>query len=212
MLKKLSEDKQNEILKVGVREFADRGFDNVSMSSIAAKAGISVGVLYKYYADKDAFFEACVKRSVLALENAIEAISSKDYSLEMYIRELICAASGNTEENGDFVRLYHRITCAGNEKQTGILASEIEGLTSRLYTEVADKAQKEGMLRADIEPSFIAMFLDNLIMMIQFTANCPYYHERYRLYRQNDPENETDIMAGQLYKFIETAIGLDVKK
>ena len=68
MLKKLTEEKQMEILEAGISEFADKGMKGASMSDIADKAGISVGVLYKYYSDKEDFFMACVRRSIHALD------------------------------------------------------------------------------------------------------------------------------------------------
>ena len=47
MLKKLTDDKLEEILEVGIMEFADKGPDGANINVIAKKAGISVGVLYK---------------------------------------------------------------------------------------------------------------------------------------------------------------------
>ena len=44
MLKKLTDDKQRYILEIGISEFAEHGVDRASMSAIARKAGISVGV------------------------------------------------------------------------------------------------------------------------------------------------------------------------
>ena len=56
MHEKLTEAKLAEILEAGIHEFAERGMEKASMASIAGRAGISVGVLYKYYSDKESFF------------------------------------------------------------------------------------------------------------------------------------------------------------
>ena len=45
MLKKLTDEKLSEILEAGISEFADKGLGDTSMSTIARRAGISVGVL-----------------------------------------------------------------------------------------------------------------------------------------------------------------------
>lgn len=55
MLKKLTEEKLEEILEAGISEFAEFGLQKAGMNAIARRAGISVGVLYKYYENKDAF-------------------------------------------------------------------------------------------------------------------------------------------------------------
>ncbi len=58
MLKKLSDEKINEILEAGISEFASHGMDRANTNVIAKKAGVSVGVIYKYYNDKEGFFFA----------------------------------------------------------------------------------------------------------------------------------------------------------
>ena len=49
MLKKLSEEQLERLLEAGVGEFALRGLAGTNMRTIADRAGISVGALYKYY-------------------------------------------------------------------------------------------------------------------------------------------------------------------
>ena len=48
MQKKLTEEKQREILDAGVQAFSEKGLEKTTMNDIAHRAGISVGVLYKY--------------------------------------------------------------------------------------------------------------------------------------------------------------------
>ena len=52
MGRKLTDDKQGEILRTGITQFAKLGYDRANINTIAKKAGISVGVLYKYYGSK----------------------------------------------------------------------------------------------------------------------------------------------------------------
>ena len=60
MLKKLTEEKREEILEAGIEAFAESGLHGAGMADIARRAGISVGVLYKYYVNKEDFFHACL--------------------------------------------------------------------------------------------------------------------------------------------------------
>ena len=64
MLKKLTEEQQARLIDTAILEFADKGFKGAGLSRIAKKAGVSVGVIYKYYEDKDALFNACVKNTL----------------------------------------------------------------------------------------------------------------------------------------------------
>lgn len=209
MLKKLTQEKQEEILEAGISEFAEHGMQNSSMSAIAKRAGISVGVLYKYYEDKDAFFLACLRRSLSVLENFLDELTSHEDKPLNYARALIESVKRFSSENADHIRMYHEITTNGNNKMAAQMASDIEGMTSKLYTQFIDLAQKNGDVRKDLEPSLFAMFFDNLLMMMQFTYCCPYYRERYKIYRGVDISEEDDLVADQLLRFMESAFTFD---
>ena len=56
MYRKLDEAALGTILEAGIAEFARCGFQPASVASVAKNAGVSVGVIYKYFGDKDAFF------------------------------------------------------------------------------------------------------------------------------------------------------------
>ena len=58
MLKKLTEDQQALIIEKATCEFAEKGYKGAGLSAIAKSTGVSVGVIYKYYADKEELFQA----------------------------------------------------------------------------------------------------------------------------------------------------------
>ena len=74
MYKKLDDTSLNRLLEAGIDEFAEHGLDKTVMSSIAGRAGMSVGVIYKYFEDKDAFFLACVDYSLELLRQTMESV------------------------------------------------------------------------------------------------------------------------------------------
>lgn len=211
MLKKLTDEKLTEILETGISEFATHGLFATSMSEVAKKAGISVGVLYKYYADKDAFFEACLKRSLSVMEETVTALTSGEDKLINYADALICAVQKYSRTHADYVKMYHEVTVNGDEKSASNLASKIEGMTSRLYSEIVLRAQKEGYIRKDADPRLFAFFFDSLMMMTQFTYCCPYYSERYKLYTGRNIGEDDDFVKEQLLRFLESAFTFEQK-
>ncbi len=52
----LAPDKQQQIIQASVAEFAEHGYDLASTNRIVQRAGISKGVLFKYFRDKEALF------------------------------------------------------------------------------------------------------------------------------------------------------------
>lgn len=72
MYRKLDEAALGTILEAGIAEFARCGFQPASVASVAKNAGVSVGVIYKYFGDKDAFFLACVRHSLELLDTTLQ--------------------------------------------------------------------------------------------------------------------------------------------
>ena len=204
MHEKLTEAKLAEILEAGIHEFAERGMEKASMASIAGRAGISVGVLYKYYSDKESFFLACVRRSVGRLEEALKEVLVREDKILGYADQVICILQRHAAEHGDDIRMYHEITSVRNSRCAADLAEEIEKMTAGLYTDIIGKAQKNGTVREDMDPGTAAFFFDNLLMMLQFGLCCDYYRERWKLYCGGDlPED--DMVREQLLRFLESA-------
>lgn len=59
----LQEQRRRQILRAAGRCFADKGFHQASMAEIAKAAGLSMGLLYRYFANKDALVMAFAELS-----------------------------------------------------------------------------------------------------------------------------------------------------
>ena len=55
-----NEKMADQLLEVGKTEFLAHGFQGASLRSIAASLGVTTGVIYRYYPDKEALFGALV--------------------------------------------------------------------------------------------------------------------------------------------------------
>jgi len=68
---------RRRVLDAARREFADRGFDGVSLELIAAAAGFSKGAVYSNFATKADLFLALMDESVSArIEAALEVVAT----------------------------------------------------------------------------------------------------------------------------------------
>ena len=59
------------LLEAAARVLIKRGYSLASTNRIAEAAGVSVGTLYEYFADKEAVFDALIQREIEALVAAI---------------------------------------------------------------------------------------------------------------------------------------------
>ena len=202
MYKKLSEEKLENIRNEAVSEFATYGYEGASIGRIAKNAGTSVGVIYKYYADKDALFLECVNTSLSALNGILEELHAHMGSLRDAIGYIISALIDHAKEHALINRMYNEITSIGVSKNVALLAEEIESVTAKTYIDYFEKAQKEGLIRGDIDIARLAFFFDNLLMSLQFSYSCEYYRERMKIYCGTESFDDDEAMKEALVNFI----------
>ena len=78
MYKKLTDEQIQIIIDSGIAEFAHEGFVGANLSRIAKSAGVSVGVIYKYYEDKNSLFLACVHYGLETLSEVLNDVISHE--------------------------------------------------------------------------------------------------------------------------------------
>ena len=208
MYKKLTDEQIQIIIDSGIAEFAREGYVGANLSRIAKSAGVSVGVIYKYYADKEALFLACVRYGLNALTEALKEVAFKSDDLMESIRAVVKTLIKHSKKNTEINRMYNEITSGGAKQFAGFLAEEIEGISALVYTDLLRKAKEEGMCRGDVDPAMSAFFIDNLFMMLQFSYSCDYYKERFKLYCGEDAINRDKAVEEELVKFIKNALSI----
>ena len=65
----------DEILAAALASFAERGFAATRLEDVAARAGISKGTLYLYFAGKEELFEAVVRATLVPNLERLEALT-----------------------------------------------------------------------------------------------------------------------------------------
>src|SRR2546430_2253985 len=65
-------DRRTQILDAALVCFAQRGFHQTSMHDISAEAGISVGLIYRYFANKEAVISAMADRHKKEINDVLE--------------------------------------------------------------------------------------------------------------------------------------------
>ena len=206
MLKPLTKEQTELILRTASEEFANSGYARTSVITIARKSGVSVGVIYKYYKDKEDLFKACVVKCLEALDEIFEQAHNMDLSLMEMADELITQIQSYARKNPEYFRLYNQITVSGSSEMTPEIAELIEGRSARLYSGLMKKASESGEIQSDIDPSLFAFFFDNLLMMLHFSYTCDYYEKRFRIFCGDDITERDDEVKAQMLKFIGGAL------
>ena len=130
----------------------ERGLSAVTMSQIAARAGIGRATLYKYFPDVESILLAWHERHVS--DHLAELVEIRDRSevpgqrLEAVLEVYATIAHRRALHSSELVTLLHR------GKQVGRLQHQISGLIRNLLAEAA----AAGEIRTDIAPEELASY------------------------------------------------------
>jgi AcrR family transcriptional regulator len=138
------DSRREQLLTLGVRLFATRSLDDLSIETLAEEAGISRGLLYHYFGNKQEFHTAVVQRAADDLF-AVTAPTGEGSPLEQL--------AGSLERYVDYVAAnYHgyvsllRGAAGGHEGLREIYESSRSALTDRLFEgPVAQEAAALGL-------------------------------------------------------------------
>jgi TetR/AcrR family transcriptional repressor of uid operon len=67
-----TQDRREQIMQAAIACFAKRGFHQASMHDISAEAGISVGLIYRYFENKEAVISAMADRHKQEIQDVLE--------------------------------------------------------------------------------------------------------------------------------------------
>ncbi len=148
-------DRRTQILEAAMVCFAKRGFHQASMHDISAEAGISVGLIYRYFENKEAVISAMADRHKKEIHEVLERARQAPTLLESL--EILftahCCENSPKVLSAFVVDLYAE---ASRNPQVanlvlGVLQTSMEGLTDLIAR--APETQKSAH---DLTPSEMA--------------------------------------------------------
>lgn len=202
----ISEEKRRTILDVAVNEFATKGFENANINTIAKKAQVSVGSLYKYFDTKSDLFLTSVNYGISSLEEILYAINETDDDVIVKLEKLLQEAISFSRKNAVMIKLYNEFTTERNAELGKKLADRMETITANAYKTAIIQGQISGEIRTDIDPGMAAFMLDNLLVTFQFSYACDYYCERYKIYAGDDIFQKDEFAVRNIVKFVKAAL------
>src|SRR6201982_1327029 len=156
------QERRQQLLDIGRRLFAERGFEGTSIEEIAAQAGVSKPVVYEHFGGKEGLYAVVVDRegerllqptaTLLAGEDTTTKCEAAAVGLLRYI-----------DENADGFRILVRDSNPGSGGGTyGTLLSDIAGQVEYI---MADFLQSRGK-----DPKLAPMYSQMMVGMVAFTG------------------------------------------
>jgi AcrR family transcriptional regulator len=91
---KMQDAAREKILDTGLLLFARKGLAATGVTEIAKEAGMSLGLLYHYYASKEELFSALVHMAIQGAGEALEAFKEDTLDAAEQIKKISCMVCG----------------------------------------------------------------------------------------------------------------------
>jgi TetR/AcrR family transcriptional regulator len=156
---------RSEMLAGALELFSEKGYHNVSMHEIAAKAEFAIGTLYKFFSNKEDLYKALIlelsDRFHKALSEAIESPGDEIEKLRRYVQ-----AKGEVFlDKAATIRLYFAETRGASFNLLAGVDQEIrkrrEGFLERIAA-IFESGIRAGRFQKIAEPYILAVALDSL--------------------------------------------------
>ncbi len=160
--------KQEKILETAANEFAQHGYHKANINHIAAKAGISIGAMYKYFENKEDLAGATLLNGISVINHLYSAIEEIDDSFEQ-IRSIFTNTISLAEKYSDYLKLYLLLFTSDMDEFAEKYAQDIEDVGSNYLKKIIKDGIQKGYIDPNTDVNETVLFLDNHLMMFTFS-------------------------------------------
>ncbi len=156
------QERRQQLLDIGRRLFAERGFEGTSIEEVAAQAGVSKPVVYEHFGGKEGLYAVVVDREVERLLTMATALLGGDHTRDKFEAATV-GLLRYIEDNADGFRILVRDSNPGSTTGTyGTLLSDIAGQVEYI---LADFLASRGH-----DPKLAPLYAQMLVGMVAFTG------------------------------------------
>ncbi|WP_289019278.1 TetR/AcrR family transcriptional regulator [uncultured Ornithinimicrobium sp.] len=152
--------RRQQLIEVGRRLFAERGFEGTTVEEIAATAGVSKPVLYEHFGGKEGLYAVVVDREIQALLGQMtEALTKEGAHARALLEAAAMALLDYIENSTDGFRILVRDSPPG--QSTGSFASLISDIASQVEHILAAEFR-----RRRLDPKTAPLYAQMLVGMV----------------------------------------------
>lgn len=151
--------RREQLVAVGRKTFASKGFDGTSVEEIASQAKISKPVIYEHFGGKEGLYAVIVDREVHALMSALETALDSSKRPRIILEDSALALLTYIESNSDGFRILVRdapqnSTSGSFSSLMGDIAIKVEHLLANQFSQ------------ANMNPKWAPLYAQMLVGLI----------------------------------------------
>ena len=155
-------ERREQLLDIGRRLFAERGFEGTSIEEIAAQAGVSKPVVYEHFGGKEGLYAVVVDREVERLLTMATEILGGAHTKEKFEAAAVVLLK-YIEDDADGFRILVRDSHPASG--AGTFGSLINDIASQVEYILSDFFAAQGY-----DPKLIPMYAQMLVGMVAMTG------------------------------------------
>ncbi len=136
------------ILEAADELLAEKGYDGISMSKVAAQAGVNKALVFYYYKNKEGLFARVLERYYEAHRRALAEAFEREGSLRERIHGMIDAYLAFAGENARYPRMVQNLMARGDEGQLRVIREQMRPLFAWTVEALREVVPESGPLAA----------------------------------------------------------------
>jgi len=152
-------EKEEAILEAALKIIKQKGFHRARMSDIAVEAGISYGLVYHYFKNKDDLFEAILNRWWDGLFKLMRDIHEAQYDVQEKLKHIIHYFLDTYQSNPELVNIF--ITEI-SRSTTNLTADRLEYF--KKFMSLTEAVIAEGQQNRTLRTDFRARYLTYIFL------------------------------------------------
>jgi AcrR family transcriptional regulator len=157
------QQRREQLLDVGRKVFAEKGFEGTTVEEIAASAQVSKPVVYEHFGGKEGLYAVVVDREIETLLTAIAASLSAETHPRVLLENAALALLTYIETSTDGFRILVRDSPVA--QSTGTFASLISDVASQVEYLLGDEFSRRGL-----DPKAAPLYAQMLVGMVALTG------------------------------------------
>lgn len=154
---------QRQILEVAVQVFIEHGYDATSVSSLAARLGLSKSALYHHYESKERLLEVALEEALGGLEGVLREPGANEGSAGQRLEHVLRGAVGVLVDRLPYVTLLLRVRGNSDVERRAL---ERRRAFDHEITGLVRAAQDESTVRPDVDASVATRLLFGMVNSI----------------------------------------------
>ena len=152
-----ADERRDQLVAAAVEVVAEVGYLNASADAVARRAGVSKGLLWHYFADRDELMETAARRTLVDLRTAVAVDLDLSAPVPQVIRAAIRRAAGLRRTHGAALRAIQQIV-ANLRDADGTPRFRITDYdeTHAEQARIFRRGQEDGDIRPGLDPLLLA--------------------------------------------------------